>query len=218
MSGDLMGTVLYMSPEQAMAKRIPLDHRADIYSLGATMFETLTFEPPFRGKDQNDTLSRIILHDPPSLRRLNLRVPRDLETIVLKCLRKDPEHRYGTAEALAQDLRRFVRGDPIEARPQSGWERLSSRLRRHKTKLLVAATFLILVFSVAWLAYRTDQAEMEIKTAREETQTAREETQRATYDTTVHDVLKKIYAGQFSHQAVGGKWRRLGDVPDAVET
>ncbi len=96
-----MGTVLYMSPEQAMAKRIPLDHRTDIYSLGAAMYEMLTGQPPFRGKDQHDTLSQIIVRDPRSPRQLNRRVPVDLETIVLKCLRKDPSARYGTAEAFA---------------------------------------------------------------------------------------------------------------------
>jgi serine/threonine protein kinase len=129
LSGDVMGTVLYMSPEQAMAKRIPLDHRTDVYSLGATMYEVLAGEPPFRGKDQNDTLSQIIGRDPRSPRQLNPAVPKDLETMVLKCLRKDPADRYGTAEALAQDLRRFVRGDPIEAKAEGRWERTSlSRL------------------------------------------------------------------------------------------
>ena len=124
LSGDLIGTVLYMSPEQAMAKRVPLDHRTDVYSLGATMYETFTGQPPFRGKDQHDTLSQIIVRDPRPPRQSNPKVPKDLETIVLKCLRKDAGDRYGTSEALAQDLRRFVRGDEIEARPQPPWGRV----------------------------------------------------------------------------------------------
>ena len=131
-SGDLMGTVLYMSPEQAMAKRIPLDHRTDVYSLGATMYEMLTGEPPFRGKTQHDTLSQIIVRDPRSPRQLNSRVPVDLETMVLKCLRKDAGERYGTAEALSQDLRRYVRGEPIEARAPSMWEVTVKRLWRQQ--------------------------------------------------------------------------------------
>ena len=77
LSGDLMGTVLYMSPEQAMAKRIPLDHRTDVYSFGATMYEMFTGEPPFRGKDHHDTLSQIIVRDPRSPRQLNAKVPKD---------------------------------------------------------------------------------------------------------------------------------------------
>ncbi|MBI4583759.1 MAG: serine/threonine protein kinase [Planctomycetes bacterium] len=134
-SGDFVGTPLYMSPEQARRKKIPVDHRTDVYSLGATLYEALTLRPPFQGKDHADTLSQIIERDPVELRKINPRVPRDLETIVLKCLRKDPADRYGTAEALGQDLRRFVRADPIEARPQGRWERILRRLARQKLRL-----------------------------------------------------------------------------------
>ena len=143
-SGDLMGTVLYMSPEQAMAKRIQLDHRTDIYSLGATLYEALTRRPPFRGRTTQDTLSQIIFRDPERPRAVNARIPTDLETIVLKCLQKDPGNRYGTAEALAQDLRRFVRGDPIEARAQPPWERWARRLWRHRG-MAVAVAVLVAV-------------------------------------------------------------------------
>lgn len=143
-SGDLLGTPLYMSPEQVRSSRSAIDHRTDIYSLGVTLYETLTWRPPFRGTDHHDTLSQIVNRDPPRLRRWNVRIPRDLETIVLKCLRKEPGHRYGTAEALAQDLRRFERGDPIEARPQSPWEKLRRRARKHRA-WLAASTCLFLL-------------------------------------------------------------------------
>jgi hypothetical protein len=103
-SGDVVGTPLYMSPEQAKRKKIPIDHRTDVYSLGATLYEMLTLQPPFRGKDHNDTLSQIIERDAVEPRKLNPRVPKDLETIVLKGLRKDATDRYGTAEAMGQDL------------------------------------------------------------------------------------------------------------------
>jgi len=145
LSGDLLGTPLYMSPEQARARRIPVDHRTDIYSLGATLYEVLTWEAPFQGKDVQETLSQIIHREPPSPRRRNPRIPRDLETIVLKCLQKDPEDRYGTAEALAQDLRRFARGDPIEARPRSLVEKIVRRARRHRGKLAAAVALLLLL-------------------------------------------------------------------------
>ncbi len=82
-SGDFLGTPLYMSPEQAQRRRISIDHRTDVYSLGTTLYETLTGRPPFRGKDHQDTLSRIIERDPVEPRKLNARTPRDLETIVL---------------------------------------------------------------------------------------------------------------------------------------
>ncbi|HAK96179.1 MAG TPA: hypothetical protein DCM87_14595, partial [Planctomycetes bacterium] len=150
-TGDFLGTPVYMSPEQAMAKRIPVDHRTDIYSLGATLYEVLCVRPPFQGKDVADTLSQIMLKEPRQLRDLDPRVPRDLETIVLKCLQKDPGDRYGTAEALAQDLRRFVRGEPIEARPQSAYERLTRSAWRHKGRLAVAAVTLLCVVTASLL-------------------------------------------------------------------
>ena len=124
LSGDFVGTPLYMSPEQARRKKIPVDHRTDVYSLGATMYEAICGRPPFRGKDHADTLSQIIERDPVDPGKVNLRVAKDLETIVLKCLRKDSGDRYGTAEAVGQDLRRFVRGDAIEAKPEARHERV----------------------------------------------------------------------------------------------
>ncbi|MBI4583297.1 MAG: protein kinase [Planctomycetes bacterium] len=157
-SGDLVGTPLYMSPEQARRKKIPIDHRTDIYSLGATLYEMLTLKPPFRGKDHQDTLSQIIERDPSPPSRINPRVPHDLETIALKCLRKDAADRYGTAEALAQDLRRFVRGDPIEARPQSGWERLLRRAWRHRMRggALMGALLLLVTSGLLMRTYYRD--------------------------------------------------------------
>ncbi len=153
-SGDFVGTPLYMSPEQARARKIPVDHRTDVYSLGATLYEMLTCQPPFKGRDCQDTLSQIIERDPPPLRKRNARIPRDLETIVLKCLLKEPAVRYGTAEALAQDLRRFVRGDPIEARPQSPWARLARRAWRVKGRIGIACLGVLLIGTSGLLIYK----------------------------------------------------------------
>ncbi len=168
-SGDLVGTVLYMSPEQARARKIPLDHRTDIYSLGATLYEMLTRRPPFRGKNPQDTLSQILLRDPPPIRQSNPRIPKDLETIVLKCLRKAPGERYGTAEALSQDLRRFVRGDPIEARPQRTLERLARRAWRRKGWIAAfcLVTLLLLTSGLLIHKYLGDAREAEQKAYRE---------------------------------------------------
>jgi serine/threonine protein kinase/cytochrome c-type biogenesis protein CcmH/NrfG len=149
--GDVLGTLLYMSPEQARRRQVRVDHRTDVYSLGATLYEVLALEPPFRGRDDAETLSQIIEREPvpPSRRRPG--APRDLETIVLKCLRKDPVDRYATAEALAQDLRRFVRADPIEARPLSGLERLSRRLARNRRSIARSALVGVLALACALL-------------------------------------------------------------------
>lgn len=107
------------------------------------MYEALAGRPPFRGKDHQDTLSQIIDRDPVEPRKVNPRVPKDLETIVLKCLRKEAGERYGTAEAMGQELRRFVRGDAVEARPQAKWEKLARRAWRNRTRLGVAALALL---------------------------------------------------------------------------
>ncbi len=152
-SGDVVGTVQYMSPEQAQVKKIAVDHRTDIYSLGATMYEVLTGRPPFKGRDHHDTLTQIIARNAEPLRKLNARVPRDLETIVLKCMRKDPADRYGTAEALGQDLRRFARGDAIEARPQTRLEMAAAGIWRHRK--IACAGAAALAFVVLGLATST---------------------------------------------------------------
>jgi tetratricopeptide (TPR) repeat protein len=190
-SGDVVGTPLYMSPEQARRKKIAVDHRTDVYSLGATLYEMLTLEPPFRGKDHEDTLSQIIERDPVEPRKINARVPRGIETIVLKCLRKEQGDRYGTAEAMGQDLRRFVRGDPIEARPQGEWEKLIRRLRLHRIGLSVTAVVFVLLCVIGWLAWKS----------------AHEAYQRALsdYRPRVLRALMKLQAGSINIRAEAGE-------------
>jgi serine/threonine protein kinase len=109
LTGDLVGTLRYMSPEQALGKRIVIDHRTDVYSLGATLYELLTLQPVFPGTDRQEVLRQIAFEEPATLRTLNKAVPAELETIVLKALEKSPAERYATAQELADDLRRFWR-------------------------------------------------------------------------------------------------------------
>ena len=116
LTGEFVGTPAYTSPEQITAGRIPLDHRTDIYSLGATLYELLTLQPPFTGKQRDQVLAQIVQKDPVPPRKINKRVPGDLETVCLKALEKDPDRRYQTAGQLADDLRRYLNRFAISAR------------------------------------------------------------------------------------------------------
>ena len=143
-TGDVLGTVQYMSPEQVRGRKAVIDHRTDVYSLGAAMYEFYTGTLPFQGKDNQDTLSRILAREPAPPRKLKPDIPRDLETVILKCLSKDPADRFRTAEALGQDLRRFARGDAIEARPQSPFEKWARRAKRNALRLALGALTIVL--------------------------------------------------------------------------
>lgn len=121
-SGAIVGTPAYMAPEQARAVKT-LTTAVDVYSLGAILYEWLTGQPPFRGQDAISTLLKLTTEEPIRPRGVNSGIDRDLETICLKCLEKDPAKRYGSTEALSEDLERWLRGEPIHARPSSAWER-----------------------------------------------------------------------------------------------
>ncbi len=145
-TGDMVGTLRYMSPEQALARRGVVDQRTDIYSLGATLYELLTLRPAFDGRDHQELLRQIALDEPTRPRRLNSAVPRDLETIVLKAMAKDPSSRYATAQDLAADLKRFLDDRPILARRPGPAERGLRWALRHRE--LVATTVAILVLAM----------------------------------------------------------------------
>ncbi len=144
LTGNLLGTLRYMSPEQATARRTTVDERTDIYSLGATLYELLTLRPAVPGGDRLEVLRRIAQEEPVAPRRIDPSTPRDLETIVLKTLAKEPEARYATAAELADDLRRFLEHRPIKARRPSVVERSTKWARRHPAVVVSAVTTLFL--------------------------------------------------------------------------
>jgi tetratricopeptide (TPR) repeat protein/serine/threonine protein kinase len=155
MSGDLVGTLRYMSPEQALAQRALVDHRTDLYSLGATLYELLTLEPAFGGKDRQELLRQIAFEGPKPPRRLNRAVPAELETIVGKAMEKDPADRYATAQELADDLERFLKDEPIRAMRPTLVQRSRKWVRRHKAAVWAAVvclsiTLIVLGVSIGW--------------------------------------------------------------------
>ncbi len=158
-TGALMGTPRYMSPEQAESLERPVDHRTDVYSLGATLYELATGQPVFESATPHGVIARILTEQPARPRQVRPGLPRDLETIILSCLAKEPSHRYQTAQALADDLRAVLDGRPIRARRAPLHERITRYVRkRSKTigvgAIVVAATCLSIVGSfLGWRSY-----------------------------------------------------------------
>ncbi|MBI4600924.1 MAG: protein kinase [Planctomycetes bacterium] len=163
-AGDLVGTLRYMAPERFRGKA---DARSDVYGLGLTLYELLTLTPAFEASERSDLVRKILEEHPAPPRKLDPLVPRDLETIVLKAIDKDPSGRYPTAAALAADLRRFLGGEPIQARPVSSLERAWRWCRR---KPAVAALLATVAFSVTTLAVVSTSAAFKLQDRNREAQ------------------------------------------------
>ncbi|MEX2140758.1 MAG: protein kinase [Pirellulales bacterium] len=169
MTGDLLGTLRYMSPEQAEGRSAVLDHRTDIYSLGITLYELLALQPAFNGSDREEVLRQIAFEEPTALRRLKPSIPVELETIIHKSISKNPDDRYPTARDLADDLRRFAHEQPIKARPLSAMQRLLRWTRRHHGIVVAVAVVCLLLITASVIstaliaaAYRQETEQREL--------------------------------------------------------
>ncbi len=161
-TGQVMGTPGYLSPEQARGETDILDRRSDVFSLGVILYELVSGVLPHRGNSDLEILISLLEEEAISLRRVVQNVPRDLEMIVMTCLEHDPERRYASARALSEDLGRFLRGEPVHARQSSLPRRILRKARRHKVFTAVVLTSLVVVSSLVavlvggWVKYTTE--------------------------------------------------------------
>jgi hypothetical protein len=198
-TGDVVGTLRYMSPEQVRGEKGVIDPRVDIYALGATLYELVTLRPSFGASDRQELL-RCILHDEPvAPRRRRPSIPRDLETIILKAMEKEPSARYGTAREMADDLTRFLDDRPVLARRPGVVDRTVKWSRRHRTPVFAAVTTLLVTLTVTallqWDAKRRTDA---IRAARQVTLVGQRktlETSLGTIDQIVRPMVEKTRPG-----------------------
>src|SRR5262249_12965708 len=161
-TGQLLGTPSFMPPEQIAGRRQEVGPASDIYALGATLYTLVSGRPPFQAASIADTLRQVTEQEPLALRQFDLTIPRDVETIALKCLEKSPDRRYHTAQDLADDLQRFLTDRPIVARRASHAERLFRWCRRNRLVTALSATVVaVLLAAVTILAVSNSQIRSE---------------------------------------------------------
>ncbi len=181
-TGDVIGTLQYMSPEQAHGRPLAIDHRTDIYSLGLTLYEMLTLSPARQCADRQDLLRQISRYPPPSPRRINPNVPRPLSAIVVKAMAEKPEDRYATAGEMAEDLRRFLRHAPVKARRGVWVERVVKAYRRRSIMIRTTLWGIPVVTGTLILGSLVFQAQESARVASRHARSSQETADRRVFD------------------------------------
>ena len=153
---DVLGTPSYMAPEQAVGNNAAVSSATDVYGLGAVLYQLLTGQPPFAGGTTYETIRLLLDTEPRQPRLLNPKIDRDLSTICLKCLEKDPKRRYSSALALAEDLGRWLKHEPIVARHTGVFTRGRKWVRRNPTSALLAASLIALAAAAGWIIWKSE--------------------------------------------------------------
>jgi WD40 repeat protein len=221
-SGAVVGTPSYMAPEQAAGKSKEIGPATDVYALGAILYECLTGRPPFKGATPLETLELVRQAEPVPPSRLTPRLPRDLETICLKCLHEEPAGRYASARDLAQDLRRFLDGRPVHARPVGPAGRLWRWSRRHPAAALLAAAAVVFVFVLlplgVWYQFSLTEARNAEQVAEQLTDAARKAEASAREAAATHEyhaLLNRVRT-HGSDEPPGWTWDALADLARAA--
>ncbi|MDP6763332.1 MAG: protein kinase, partial [Planctomycetota bacterium] len=174
-TGDFAGTYYYMSPEQVMAKRMGIDHRTDVFSLGVVLYELLSLQRPFEGDTTHQIAQKVVMVDPADPRTLRSRVPDDLAVICAKTIEKNPDHRYSTMTELAADIRRHMAHEPILARPPTLVVRATKWVRRNPTKSVAGAVASVALVAISTLAWQLSQEKEKLAETNQQLQTKTEE-------------------------------------------
>ncbi len=213
-TGAVLGTPSYMAPEQARGEIHAIDPRTDVYSLGATLYDILGGAPPFDGSIA-EVLVRVLQDDAPPLRQRRPSLPADLAAIVDRCMEKDPSRRYPNALALAEDLERFLAGEPVAARPRSPWYVLSRRVRKQRVAAIAAALALLAIGGAAFVSVSSvlavrRQAELSQAFARE--LVTLEESVRLAYSRPLHDVRGELRRVRERLDGIAAEAKRAGQI------
>jgi eukaryotic-like serine/threonine-protein kinase len=213
MSGIVVGTPHYMAPEQARGDSTHLDRRTDVYGLGATLYELLSGRTPYAGRSSTEVLVKVLQEDPVPLRKIDASIPIDLETIVMKCMQKEPQHRYQSAKELSEDLQRYLDGDPITARPARLSERLIKKARKNKVAAasIAAALFITLVLVTALIWVQT-KSSVQARYAREFGEEVRsiESMMSSVYSAPIHDIRSELAVARKRLTKIEDRTREAG--------